>query len=401
MNDYYSIFKYYSKKSKLVFCALNFVRYIFEVLLRFINSCLFYFIPIDNKKILFRAYEGRGYTCNPKYISEFLAKDGYKIVWAFKKVEDFKYLEEKKYILVKYPSIKFLYHYMTAKVIVFNDLFLQYVNHRKNQLVINTWHGGGAYKKVGISLLNTKIEKLRYKQKHEATYYISSSKMFTNVSVESFGNQHSDYLNIGMPRNDIFFSDLNINEIKENIRNQYNIPKDMKVILYAPTYRKSEMNSTYGLDFTLVKERLNQRFGGKWIILFRGHYYLNDLNEFSLNNIVNVSEYSDMQHLLLLADVLITDYSSSAWDFSLQYKPCFLYVPDLQEYISDFDFYIKIQDWPYIMAESNEMLANSILGFNDKLYIEKIKRHHKLLGNYEKGHATNKIVNIIISHLEH
>ena len=102
-----------------------------------------------------------------------------------------------------------------------------------------------------------------------------------------------------------------------------------------------------------------------------------------------------MQELLAVSDALITDYSSSIWDYSFTYKPCFLYCYDLASYKSERDFYIPIENWGFPIAENNSQLMNGILKFSYDLYLEKMKNHHKELGSYENGTATSTICDLI------
>ena len=112
-------------------------------------------------------------------------------------------------------------------------------------------------------------------------------------------------------------------------------------------------------------------------------------------NIVDVSDYPDMQELLCAADILITDYSSSMWDYSFTYKPCFIYANDLDQYKIERDFHTPVNEWPFTIAISNEELAENILEFDQDKYIEKIKKHHHDLGSFEDGHATEKVAKLI------
>lgn len=93
---------------------------------------------------------------------------------------------------------------------------------------------------------------------------------------------------------------------------------------------------------------------------------MNQLNNAA--NYIDASNYPDMQELLYAADVLITDYSSSMWDFSLTRRPCFLYATDLNYYDLDRGFYSDIHTWPYPLAESNSALIKNIKQFNNDQY---------------------------------
>lgn len=89
-----------------------------------------------------------------------------------------------------------------------------------------------------------------------------------------------------------------------------------------------------------------------------------------------------------MADVLITDYSSCIWDYSLIFRPCFLFVPDLEEYENERGgFYTQISSWPGIICKNDEELANKIFCYNRTEYIQKVESHHSSLVSYDKGNV--------------
>ena len=107
------------------------------------------------------------------------------------------------------------------------------------------------------------------------------------------------------------------------------------------------------------------------------------------------AKYPDMQELLAAADMMITDYSSNIWDYSFLYRPCFLYVPDLEEYLQKTGFYVDIHQWPFEMAETQEELKQKIAACDRKELKARIEAHHRFMGSRESGNACKMIVNRI------
>ena len=103
-----------------------------------------------------------------------------------------------------------------------------------------------------------------------------------------------------------------------------------------------------------------------------------------------------MQKLMIAAEVLVSDYSSCIWDFSLMFKPCFLYVPDLKKYDQTFAFYTPIYSWGFSVCESNGELVASVRRFDRKSYIDSVKENHKLFGNAETGAAIEYVYKYIV-----
>jgi CDP-glycerol glycerophosphotransferase len=103
-----------------------------------------------------------------------------------------------------------------------------------------------------------------------------------------------------------------------------------------------------------------------------------------------------MQELLCAADILITDYSSSMWDFSLTFKPCFIYAPDLAKYQAEQGFYIPLEQLPFPIAETNEQLAHNIRTFDPEKYKQAVKQYHSDLGSHETGTAREQFCKILL-----
>jgi len=372
---------------------------IFFIYFSRVISKVFYLFPVKDNKFFFISYNGRQYACNPKYIFEYIYQYyGKKYTYVYCLNDKMNFPGDFTGVTVVKPkSIKCIYHLMTSKFIITNSGLPSYLSFRKKQMVIDTWHGGGAYKRVGVKYGNkfkhfSIILKLAEKN---MTYFISSSKCFSRNMSESRFYSLEKALPIGMPRNDIFFSSYDV--IISKVKNYFNIPENYGVFLYAPTYRGFIENavSFADLDVTKTLTALSKRFHKQFVCLFRKHHLIN--NHFiGKSIIINASLYPDMQELLCAADVLLTDYSSSIWDFSFMNKPCFLYAPDLDSYKAERDFYIPIEQWPFPLACSIAELENNILNFDNEKYKKDIKRHHEELGSYEKGDAIKSLLEIIL-----
>ena len=109
--------------------------------------------------------------------------------------------------------------------------------------------------------------------------------------------------------------------------------------------------------------------------------------------VINVTSYDDIQELLLVADALISDYSAVMFSFLLTRKPCFLYVPDLEEYINkDRKLYFSINELPFDTGKNNDELEGSILNFNSNEYKDKVESMIQKIGSYEDGNASKNLV---------
>lgn len=357
-----------------------------------ILSLVSIFIPINDRRILFESYSGTSYGCNPKYISEALDKENkYEIFWTYKKNVDTSIFPE-NVILVRKPSLKFIYIFLSSKVIIDNDCFPLYMPKRKNQKSINTYHGV-ALKSIGLKKMNNVSKEVKFtlnRNSKMADYALSpcesDSRCFRNDL--AYGGI---ILKTGAPRNDLFWQKNN--NICKKVKEKYNIPEDKKLVLYAPTFRTFAKTAQNDIDTDGLKSILSEKFGGEWVVLVRAHHRFKTLG--NNDNCIDVSSYPDMQELLYCVDVLISDYSSCMWDFSLMKKPCFVLATDLNEYKASQGFFIPISEWPYDIAVTCDELNENILNFNQAEYEKKVDSFFLTQGSYDDGQATIRVVKII------
>ena len=362
---------------------------------------LFRVLPLQ-PRVNFIAFSGRQYSDSPRRISELLLKEHPEIeqVWAFVEPEKFAFLNEKGIKVVKYKSLEYLYYVMTSKVYVDNAEFWSALKFRPGQMVLETWHGGGAYKRVGGHRIdvNQREQQHAVEKMNKITLFLSSSKAFTKYVIRDAYQYRGEVLECGLPRNDDLLSPDPATAAKA--RETLGIPAGAKVLLYAPTFRNSHTLDLYDVDFARLKASLEARFGGEWVIVLRMHYYLADkAMAVGAPWLYNATDYPDMQELLLSSDVLLTDYSSCMWDFSLMKKPCFLYARDIDEYRGERDFYTPIESWPFPLAADNDALAQVIAQFDDEQYRADAARHHAELGSTESGTAAKQCVERIAAFL--
>lgn len=385
------------------------LKLILKYIMRFVLK-VFWLFPIKKKTIFLMANMGKGYLCNPKYLYESMIQDerfkDYKFIWCFKNPDNFANIpfSENTQLIRKKDYFSYFYHLLTSETIIYNCNGFSYAPIRKKQFLIETMHSGGVFKgvgytaaskssasKKGISLANRDIK-----------LYLASSELRTKHYIRDSYHYKGEVLNCGSPRVDILFH--HDSDKVKMVREALNIPDSKKVVLYAPTFRGREDSArsiTPGsevIDPTLVKEALQKRFGGEWLFLTRGHQYVDGLAIPGSDG--EVSSYPDMQEILLVTDVLITDYSSSPWDFSFLRRPVFLYVPDLNQYGNDRGMLIPIEKWIGIIAQSNAELCEKITEFSQEDFERKIDEHHSYLHSYENGNACELVKNRILENIK-
>lgn len=370
-----------------------FLKYIVIKTLR-VTLELFRVFDVKNRIIYF-AIPNYNYICNPKYIAEYLRSKNIAIehIWVTKNNNNNLPNDLKQ---VKLYSFKYFYYLMTSKIIINNAALIPYLPVRKEVYSIYTWHGGGAYKKVELDM--PIAENIWYKKRTligipNVSFYLSSSKEFTEIQSHATHIPKNKFISTGMPRNDLFFcSDKIVKSIKK-VKEKYKLSNDEKIILYAPTWRDDSREIIIKLNNMNVIKAFEKITNSKVKLLIRAHY--NTKQDNFQNNFINATMYPDMQELLCAADILITDYSSCMWDFSLMYKPCFIYATDIDQYKQERDFYTPMSEWPFPIATNTDELIHNIVNFNEREYVEKVKKHHQALGSYEDGHACERVCKLI------
>ena len=359
---------------------------------------LFYVFPIRRNRIIFCSYDtGVGYTCNPKYICEYLKKKDpghYDLVWAFSDPE--KWSRIRGIRGVRIHSVRWLYEMLTARVVVYNRIPESYLPKRPGQLVINTWHAGGAYKKVGFEKGELgELDLWRARQMNEyVDLFLTSSEAFTKSNIDGY-RYTGEVMKSGMPRNDLFFRPSVVRKVRSRVRESLGTGEEDLVVLYAPTFRRNVLDPkarSVTFPYQAAREALAARFGTDAVRIWKREHHAYGLQDGEDEEALDVSQYPDMQELLCAANILVTDYSSSIWDFSLRKKPCFLYVPDLDDYVGeDRGFFTPIEEWPGIICRDEEALLNAFRHLDEEASAAKAEAALRAMVSYEDGHAAERV----------
>lgn len=356
----------------------------------------FNIFPIKKNKIFIFSYYGNQYGDSPKYISEYLVKNyprnKFDIVWQFNDLESHKDIDGIR--VVKTMTLRCLYEMCTSKVILTNYRTTDLFKKRKGQYYIQTWHSSLRLKQIEKdaenSLPKEYIEMAKEDSK-KCDLLLSGCEYSTKIFKRAFWYE-GEIFEKGTPRSDMLLK--NNNEISKKVKKKLGINENRKLILYAPTFRKDDSLEVYNVDYKNVIEAVKKKYGGQWSFLVRLHPHLVSKSKELIygDNVIDVTKYDDIQELLVPSDILISDYSSLMFDFALTERPCFLYVPDLKEYIkNDRKLYFNIKELPFINSSSNDELIDSINNFDDEIYKSKLKDFYNKVGNFEDGKACENL----------
>jgi CDP-glycerol glycerophosphotransferase len=361
---------------------------------------IFRHLPIQNNKIILWADSFRHFGCNPKYIALYLLKHypgKFDLVWVFEEGVTIPEDIPLEIRIVRYFSIEYLKELHTAKIVICNMRAgsLYYWNKRRGQVYIQTWHSSLRLKKIEkdvVDMLNREYVACAKEDSSMIDLLISGSQFSTEIYKRAFW-YHGKILESGTPRCDILLN--NTVHTRKKVFSYYNLPEESKLILYAPTFRSNKPSDFLGMNFIRLKETL----GNNWIIGARLHP--NVLASVIPEGAVSMSNYPDMQELIAVADILITDFSSCMFDMAIAKKPCILYVPDLEEYLEkERELYFDVNTLPFPTAKSMDELCAVILNFDYETYWKVLEIFMKKIGSYEDGCASERVCEYIWKQIE-
>jgi CDP-glycerol glycerophosphotransferase len=370
-------------------------------------------LPINNRVIFFESSVGRNYSSNPKYVYEEMVKQKldrkFKCIWS---LEDPTINIPGNVIKVKRARLKYLYYLAIAKIWVCDTRQPAFLVKRPETTYIQLWHGT-PLKKLAMDMDVLKMSegmelseyKRLFKKNTETWDYLISQSDYTTEKFRSSFDFKNIILDSGFPRNDVLFRKNNLKSINY-IKIRYSLPQDKKVILYAPTWRDDEFyeNGIYKysskIDFDLLKKELSDTH----ILLVKLHYLVKDSADWSnYDGFIYLCDQSwDIQELYLISDILVTDYSSVMFDYSIIKRPMIIYTYDYEKYRDNLrGFYFNIyEEFPGPIVENTPDLVDSIQNYDCKEYEKKYKRFVEKFTNYDDGKASSRIVDLILEKSE-
>lgn len=352
---------------------------------------------VKNDRIFIMTYDSN-FICNPKYIAEEIIKRELpvEIIWGIPKNGKInRTLYPANIKLVRRGTSRMFSYVASSKIWIDNALeFSLYRIPKKNsQIYMNTWHGS-----LGIKRLSGDENWMKRANtvKEYTDYCITNSSFEENIFRTTFWPETS-FLKYGHARNDIFFHQDIMKEKASYVRDRFNLPDEKKIFLYAPTFREKDMNAYESVNFKNLKEALEAKFGGDWIIMVRWHHKERQKMKYlkQVEWVIDASNFGDMQELLPAVDIGMTDYSSWVYDFVLTGRPIFLYAPDISEYDQARGFYYPLESTPFSIAHNNQELSDVILKFDARSYQKNVDKFLADKGCYECGNAAVRIVDAI------
>lgn len=369
--------------------------YAFKVLL--LSPCRL--LPLQ-RKVVFVHFFGKNVADEPKYIFQALHKKDptVKCIWI---VQNPKWQMPEGLQSAKYMSLAAIYHWYTAKVWVDSCKTTYRTPKRKGQFFLDCWHGS-----VPLKQIEADVERFLSKT------YLDRAKSDSNIIDLTYSNNdfmldiykkqfwyNGEVIKCDEPRVAILKKG---SEFRAKVEQSFPEIEGKKIIVYAPTFRNNSQSNIFFWDYQAAKNACEEKFGGNFVFLIKLHPNIINNPHYSKfpEGAVNASHYPDVQELMAVADVVITDYSSVMFEFGMTGKPVFLYCPDLKEYTSaDRPLYFDIKQLPFPVSESESALMRTIQDFDSSNYTQKLTSFYDSIHFEDSGHGDEYIADLLLSKL--
>ncbi len=393
------------------------LRYKFKQDLSFLKNrmkykCYRMFFITQDKMVFFESFHGKRCGDSVKAVYEAMICDDafrdYTFVWAFTHPEEHEDLLENPHtILVRKGSRDYFRYAAASRFWVNNVSIPDFLIPGKHQIYIETWHGT-PLKRLGCDIetdsdprqSKERMHKRYRKKGKKVTHFLSPSPYYSEKIASAFGLDNPDkdlFIECGYPRNDALFhyTEEDVARIKERL----GITQDKQVILYTPTWRDSDYKPESGFSYraSVDLQKVMDLLPGNCTLLFRAHHQIGLAGVVeNTDNIIDVTDVDDINDLYIISDLMVTDYSSTMFDFSVLKRPMVFHMYDKDEYAENIrGFYFDPAELPGPVTQTEEELAGAIRAqladfdyHTDKRYQE----FHKKFNLWEDGQAARRAI---------
>lgn len=366
-------------------------------------------LPMKKNLVMFESFFGRQYSCNPRAIYEYMREHcpEYQLIWsANAKYTDL--FEQHQLPYVKRFSLKWLMLMTRANYWVTNVRLPLWMSKPKRTVYLQTWHGTPlkrlALDMEEVHMPGTNTEKYKRNFLAESArwdYLISPNAYSSEIFARAFGFENT-MIESGYPRNDFLYQ-RNNQETIDMIKEQIGLPKDKKVILYAPTWRDNQFygKGRYRFELDLDLHRMQEELGKDYVIIMRMHYLIADnldLSEFE-GFAYDYSHHEDISELYMISDLLITDYSSVFFDFANLRRPMIFFTYDIEDYRDHLrGFYFEFEQkapGPIVLTSEEVIQAIRNIAASGFTVSDRFDAFFQKFCSLESGHSSEKVVKTV------
>lgn len=344
--------------------------------------------------ILFVSTRRTDLSGNIAYVNDVLQEKGANVLF---------WLIPGKVKYMKYSEVCSLaYKLARSKVVVVDDFTpilneLWIMKHRK---LVQLWHACGAFKTFGFSRIGKDGGPDQTSLNHRFyNYAIVSSSEIRRFYAEGFGIDENNVKALGVPRTDDFFKEEYAVEIKDRLYKEYPVLKDKKVILFAPTFRGNGAGTAHFPAERFNVKNVLERLPEDYMIIIKHHPFVEKKHPVDASvkdRVLDLSKESEINDLLFITDVLITDYSSVIFEASLLDIPMLFYAFDLEDYVVNRDFYYPFKNFvPGKIVRNVEQITEAIVQEDFELY--KVQAFKHRFFDHLDGKSSERVADFIMS----
>jgi CDP-glycerol glycerophosphotransferase (TagB/SpsB family) len=346
--------------------------------------------------VFFESYRGRSAACNPRAIDRFLAHDRPHTVryWS---VQDGSVEVPIGAIRIIEGTRAWWHARGAARVLVVNDWLQKRWRRRPHQHVLQTWHGS-TLKRLARDRPDagwrTRVAARREGKRWDA---LLAQNEFSALNLRSAYAYTGPVWTEGYPRNDALVRSFQYDRSSYSIYHRLGIEPELKIALWAPTWREDRRTMVDFLD----ADQLSGLLGPEWIVLVRGHVSTWGTGaDQSASGVLDVTTYPDIADLLQVTDVLVTDYSSVMFDWIVTGRPMVFCVPDMANYAYVLrGFYADLlEDPPGPVVHTTAEVAHAIKNSADHaaVYAEQWHEWRERFAADDDGNAAERVVSRMV-----
>ena len=365
-------------------------------------------VALEPGQVLYNSFNGR-FSDNPRAIYEELARRGTSAahVWTAKDSPRDDFPAGASAVVA--GSEEHLREVARSRYIVANVEMRESLDKAPGVVYLQTWHGT-PLKRIGYDNRYVKANPAAFerdvREYERWDYLISPNGFSTEIFREdAFRGFAGEILETGYPRNDAL-SAPDRDEVRATVRAALGIAEGQTAVLYAPTWRDNLFHEEGPQAFSLALDldRLGERLGDDHVVLLRLHFLVAaEVAEAAGAAVRNVSAYPDIRELYLAADVLITDYSSSMFDFAITGKPMVFYTYDLEHYRDEMrGFYFDFEaEAPAPLCRTTDEVVDVLEDRVQSLapYADRYSRFRERYCHLEDGNASARVVDRVFGEL--
>lgn len=293
----------------------------------------------------------------------------------------------------------------TSKVIVLDEFtpMIHYIDLRKGTKLVQLWHACGAFKTFGFTRLSKPKGSPQTTRNHRSYDYVTVSSTYCKkCHSEGFGISTDNVVATGIPRTDVFFDDEYKDKARMKFYEEHPQFIGKKIILFAPTFRGTVKETAFYPTELFDVAKVCESIPDDYAIIIKHHPFVLDVQPIPKkysDRVIDLSEDTELNDLLFITDVIITDYSSLVFEASLLYIPMIFYAFDLEKYINERDFYFDFKQYvPGKIAYSLDEIIDAIN--NEDYCTEKIGPFADMFFDNRDGKATDRVVKLLYDNLK-